>query len=153
KRDHGWKAKPGHAICVLDRGAVRFEFPRKWIVKQMPEAVQIHDCEPPDDNCVLEVSHFDAPAGSTDVPLKEVLAAATADDEREVLESKEVVVELRGELEAAWVEKRYINAETKREAFSRIAIARGSRVHCLITYDFWADQAARFAPVWNEVLR
>jgi hypothetical protein len=153
KRDHGWKAKPGHSICVLDRGAVRFEFPSKWVVKQRPDSVQIHDCEPPDDNCVLGVSHFRAPVEASGVPLRELVNAASAGDEREILERKEIVETQRGDVEIAWIEVRYIDNETKREAFSRLGIGRGSGIHSLITFDFWADQATRFAPVWNDVLR
>ncbi len=153
KRNHAWKAKPGHAICVLDRGAVRFEFRRNWIVKQGRDSVQVHDCEPPDDNCVLGVSHFRVPVDTSDVPLRELVTATAAGDQREIVEAKEAVEVQRDDLELAWVEIRYIDAETKREAFSRIAVGRGSGVHCLITFDFWADQATRFVPVWNEVLR
>ena len=78
KRNHGWKAKAGNAICVLDRGAVRFEFRRNWILKQRPDSVQIHDCEPPDDNCVLGVSHFPVPFDSSAVPLRELVTATVA---------------------------------------------------------------------------
>jgi hypothetical protein len=153
KRDHGWKAKAGYAICVLDRGAVRFEFPRKWIVKQRPDSVQIHDCAPPDNNCVLDVSHFLVPAESSGVPLRELVTVTAASDERKILERKEPIESRREDLEVAWIETRYADPQTRREALSRIAIGRGSGVHCLITYDFWADQATRFAPVWDEVLR
>ena len=27
KDRHGWKSKPGYGICVLDRGAIRFDYP------------------------------------------------------------------------------------------------------------------------------
>lgn len=153
KRDHGWKAKPGNAICVLDRGAVRLEFPSKWIVKQHPDSVQIHDAEPPNDDCVLGVSRFQAPEDAGSVPLRELIAAVSAGDDREILESKEIVEISRGDLELAWKEVRYLEPEKKKEAFSRIAIGHGSDVYCLITFDFWADQATRFPPVWDEVLR
>jgi hypothetical protein len=152
KRNHSWKAKPGHSICVLDRGAVRFEFRSKWVLKQLPDSVQIHDCEPPDDDCVLGVSHFRVPVDSSAMPLGELVTAVVAADEREIIERKEAVAIQRDDLELAWVEIRYIDRETKREAFSRIAVGRGSGVHCLITFDYWADKAARFVPVWNEVL-
>ena len=33
KAKHTWKCKPGHSICVLDRGVVRFEYPSSWIVE------------------------------------------------------------------------------------------------------------------------
>src|SRR5881398_3382195 len=107
KRDHGWKAKPGYAICVLDRGAVRFEFPRKWVVKQRPDSVEIHDCEPPDNNCILDVSHFLAPAESSGVPVRELVTSTAASDEREILERKGPIESQSGDLEVAWIEMRY----------------------------------------------
>src|SRR6266850_1207208 len=82
KRNHGWKAKPGHAICVLDRGAVRFEFRRNWIVKQGRDSVQVHDCEPPDDNCVLGVSHFRVPVDTSDARCRIVARSSTFSEAR-----------------------------------------------------------------------
>ena len=32
KDRHGWKSRPGYAICVLDRGAIRFDYPDGWDV-------------------------------------------------------------------------------------------------------------------------
>jgi hypothetical protein len=153
KRTHGWKAKPGNSICVLDRGAVRLEFPTKWIVKQLPDSVQIHDCEPPADNCVLGVSRFQAPQEAAGVPLSDLVAAALDGDERQILATREIVEIKREDMEIAWREVRYLEPERKKDAFSRLAICRGSGVHCLITFDFWADQAAQFVPVWDEALR
>src|SRR5713101_9356044 len=147
------KSKSGYSICVLDRGAVRLQFPSKWIVKQRPDSVQIHDCAPPDNNCVLGVSRFEAPEGSGEISLRDVVEAALAGDEREILESMETIEVRRGDLEMAWKEVRYFEPEQKREAFSRLAVARGGGVHCLITFDFWTNQSAEFAPVWEEVLR
>src|SRR6266851_3965031 len=91
KGDPGPYSKAGYAVCVLDRGAVRFEFPRKWILTQRPDSVQIHDCEPPGDNCVLGVSRFLAPEEPIGVPVAELVAAAVAGDEREVLARNEIV--------------------------------------------------------------
>jgi hypothetical protein len=87
------------------------------------------------------------------MPLAELVTAVVVGDEREIVERKDAVSIQRDDLELAWVEIRYIDKETRREAFSRIAVGRGSGVHCLITFDFWADMATRFVPVWNEVLR
>lgn len=153
KRGHGWKSKPGHSICVLDRGAVRLEFPSTWIVKQRPDSVQIHDSEPPDNDCVLGVSRFQAPEGSEHIAMRDVVNAALAGDEREILESRETVEVQRPDVEIAWKEVRYFEPEQKREAFSRLAVARGAGVYCLLTFDFWTDQSAEFAPVWDNVLR
>src|SRR5207247_4274069 len=46
---------------------------------------------PPDDNCVLGVSHFPVPFDSSAVPLRELVTATVAGDEREIIERKEAV--------------------------------------------------------------
>ena len=137
------RARTGASICVLDRGAVRLKFPSNWIVKQHPDSVQIHNSEPPHDDCVLSVSRFQG-----EVSIDDLLAA----DDRQILSRAGTVNIKRGDLNIAWSEVRYLEPEKKREAFSRIALGSGSGVRCLITFDFWADQAAKFAPVWDEVL-
>ena len=153
KDRHRWKSKPGYCICVLDRGAVRFDFPVGWIVKHTPDSVRIHDREPPDDNCVLAVSHLRLPPIDwSGLPLRELVAAAVSNEDREILERKDIIERRRGDLELAWVETRYIEARERREALSRVCIGRGSGVQCLITFDLWADDAAGLEPVWNEVL-
>src|SRR5437868_3743955 len=32
KPDHGWKTKPDYKIVVADRGALRFDVPRGWVM-------------------------------------------------------------------------------------------------------------------------
>ena len=151
---HRWKSKPSHSICVLDRGAVRFDFPESWIVKHHPDSIKIHDGEPPDDNCVLAVSYLRLPPIDwSGLPLRELVTVAASGGDREILERKDIVEEPRADLELAWIEIRYIDSQEKRPAVSRIAIGRGSGIQCLVTFDFWADQAARFEAVWKEALR
>ncbi len=130
---------------MLDRGAVRLEFPSKWIVKQHPDSVQIHDSEPPNDDCVVSVSRVQTPGNAGDVPLRDLVAALVAADERQILNSAEIVQVERGDLNIAWSEVRYIEPEKKREAFSRIAIGRGSGVHC-------RAELAHAGPVRRELI-
>ena len=58
----------------------------------------------------------------------------------------------RGDLEIAWLEQRYVDAEYKRDARFRVALARGP-VLCLISMNYRSDSAAELEPVWDEVLR
>jgi hypothetical protein len=44
-------------------------------------------------------------------------------------------------------------APQQRLAYGPIAIGIGGNIQVLLTYDYWADDAARFAPVWNDVLQ
>ena len=151
---HRWKAKPGHSVLVLDRGAVRVDYPEGWIVKHHPDSMKIHDGEPPDDNCVLAVSYIRLPPIDwSGLPLRELVAAAASGADRGIVERKEIVEEPRSDLELAWIEVRYTDAQEKRPAVSRIAIGRGSGIQCLVTFDFWADDAAQLEPVWKEALR
>ena len=30
---HGWRARPGHRILIVDNGAVRFDFPKEWTLQ------------------------------------------------------------------------------------------------------------------------
>ena len=49
KANHGWRAKPGYQICVIGRGAVRFDFPREWIMEPDEVSFKFYDRPHPDD--------------------------------------------------------------------------------------------------------
>lgn len=155
KDKHGWKSKPGYGICVLDRGAIRFDYPVKWKVSADEDSLKIRDRDEPDDNCILAVSHMHLPPEAADqVPLRFLIQVSVDNDERGVLEKKDIVEVSREDgVEIAWGEVLFVDPKEKREAVGRICIARGSGVYCLITFDFWKDDAAKFEPVWKEVLR
>ena len=74
-------------------------------------------------------------------------------DERQVEHTGRIVEEQRGNLELAWAEVRFEDPNEKRAAFSRICLGRESNIQCLITFDFWADDAEMMRSVWDEVLR
>lgn len=153
-KKHGWKCSPGYCIFVLDRGAVRFDIPQGWIVKFGETSVKIHDREPPGDDCALEVSCFrHPPVDWAGLPLRQLLNASVPGEEGDIPANREIVEARRADLELAWTERRYVDPGEKRDAVSRVLIGRGTGVHCLITFDFWADQAARFDPAWDEIVR
>lgn len=155
KDKHTWKSKPGYAICVLDRGAIRFDYPVGWKVDADEDSLKVRDKPEPDDNCVLAVSHMHLPADPADrVPLRHLVQVSVDNDQRGVLERKDIVELAREDgIEIAWGEVRFMDPKEKREALGRICIARGSGVYCLITFDFWKDDATKFEYVWKEVLR
>jgi hypothetical protein len=156
REKHGWHSKPGYSIFVADRGAVRFDIPEGWVVVPEEGPVKICDKQPPDDNCCIQLSIFYLPPGIdwTGLPLVGMLADATSDssDEEDVLAKSEVVHVVRTDLEIAWRETRFLDKEQKREAISRSAVARGSDLQPLITFEFWVDDAPRLYPVWDELL-
>ncbi len=56
-------------------------------------------------------------------------------------------------MDLVWVEKLFVDPREGRPARSRIAIIRGANAHALVTLDFWAADAERVIPVWDEVMQ
>jgi hypothetical protein len=152
KGNHTWKSKPGYSICVIDRGLVRFDYPSKWIVKPDEGSVHLHDQPPSPESCDLGVSIFHVPPEEVrDLSLDDTLRDTLGDD-RDPYEQSETRHISRGDLEIAWLEQKYTEAEYKRDARFRVALIRGPAL-CLISMNYWTDHAARLEPVWDEVLR
>lgn len=152
----GWKAKPGYQIFVADRGAVRFDIPSGWVVVPAEGgSICFYDRQPPDDNCRLQLSVMRLPPirDWRELPLPKLLTDVLAADDRECISQSEVVYVDRADLELAWIEFVFIDPGEKREAHSRCCLARGANIQPLITMEFWSDEAERYAPVWDEVLR
>jgi hypothetical protein len=152
KANHTWKSKPGFSICVIDRGLVRFDCPSNWIVEPGEGAVHLHDRTPSVESCDLGVSIFRIPAEhvrelSLDDTLRETLGS-----ERKPYRQSEIHRIERGDLEIAWLEQRYTDAEYNRDARFRVALARGPAL-CLISMNYWSNRAAALESVWDEVLR
>ncbi|NJP09272.1 MAG: hypothetical protein HC866_07120 [Leptolyngbyaceae cyanobacterium RU_5_1] len=154
KDNHRWQTKPGYKIFVADRGAVRFDVPQNWHFEPDTKSFKFLDKAPPDDDCRLEVSFNRLPpADWSQFPLAQTLRRIADDDDREVIARGEVITLKRQTARIVWTELKFIDPEEKREAYSRICIGLGSNVQCLITFDYWADDADRLTPVWDEVLR
>jgi hypothetical protein len=152
KGNHTWKSKPGNSICVIDRGLVRFEYPSNWIVEPKDGAVHVHDRAPSVESCDLGVSMFPVPGEQIrDVNLDEMLRASLSGD-REPYQESEVHHITNVEMDVAWLEQRYIDAEYKRDARFRVALVRGP-VLCLISMNYWSNRAAGLERVWDGVLR
>jgi hypothetical protein len=153
KSNHTWKSKPGHAICVIDRGVVRFEYPSNWIVELKEGAVYLHDQPPSVESCDLGVSVFNVPAELVqELSLDDTLLETLSGD-REPYQQSEVHHRIADvDLDIAWLEQRYIDAEHKRDARFRVALVRGP-VLCLISMNYWSSRAAGLEAVWDEVFR
>ncbi len=153
--NHKWKAKPGYKIFVADRGAVRFDFPEDWVVVADDQGVRLHDRQPPDDNCRLQVSVFRFPAAIdwTGVPLATMLEQSVDKDDEDRISRSPIARVLRPGLEIVWTEVRRVDPGEKREARSRHLFAGGADASTLITLDYWPEDAPRFEPVWDEVVR
>lgn len=151
--DHRWTARPGHRIFVADRGAVLFEFPRAWVVAPGPERLEILDRPPPGDRCRLAASYLRLPdADWSGLPLSRLLVDAIAEVDEDIIGRGPVIEMARAGLELAWSELRFVDPEERRQARSRLCLGRGSNIQSVITLDFWPEDEARVAPVWEAVL-
>ena len=149
KGRHTWKCKPGYLVCVIDRGRVRFDFPSRWIVEPGPGAVLLHDQPPSVESCDLGVSIFRVPnAQVRELPLDEPLRGTPGDD-RVPYQQTGIRHSARGDLEIAWLEQRYLDTGSNRDARFRVALARG-QVICLISMNYRSSRAALLEPVWDE---
>ena len=59
----------------------------------------------------------------------------------------------RPDLELVWAEVGLLDPDERREARTRVCLARRGTIQALITMDFWETDLEKFAPVWDEVLR
>jgi hypothetical protein len=154
KDTHGWTARPGCRIFVADKGAVRFDFPMHWIMEPTADCFQFHDRQPPNDDCRLAVSYQRLPAIDwSGAPLADMLRQVVEQDPRGLTPTMDVVSIQRPDLYLVWLEGNFIDPQEFRQAYGRMAIGIGGNIQVLLTFDYWADDAARFTPVWDDVLQ
>jgi hypothetical protein len=154
KPNHHWQASPGYKLFVAGRGAVRFEVPQDWFFEPDTKSFRFLDRKPPHDDCRLEASfNLLPPADWRNFPLAQALAEIVDKDERHVLSKGEIITLDRQTANIVWTEFKFLDSEENREAYSRICVGLGSGVQCLITFDYWVDDADRLTPVWDTVLR
>lgn len=154
KGNHLWRAKPGYQICVMGRGAVRFDVPQGWVLEPDEVSFKFYDRPDPDDDIRLEASYnLIPPADWSKLPLAQLLDGVVADDHRGLVANGTTKSIERDNLRLAWAETSFQDPVENREAYSRIAIGIGTRVQCLITMEFWPEDAKRAIPAWNEALR
>ncbi len=153
KEDHNWESKPGYRIFVAGRGALRFDVPQDWFFEPDTKSFRFLDKKPPNDDCRLEASYNLLPPGDwQDFPLVPLLKKVVQDEERDVMELGEIIRLKCQTARIVWTELKFIDSQENREAYSRICIGLGSGVQCLITFDYWVDDAERLTPVWDTVM-
>ena len=155
KDGHGWTAKLGHQILVIDRGAVRFDVPQGWVPVPQEKSFQLYNARPPDDDCRLEASvlYLNPRIDWSDLHIETLLADVVKPAFHEAKTFGEVTHVTRPDLELAWIEARYLDGPERRPARTRTCMARRGVIQALLTMDFWEDDAERFTPVWDEALR
>src|SRR5436305_1246317 len=107
KENHGWHSRPSYNIFVADRGAVRFDFPKSWIIEPGENgSIKFHDKTPPDDDCTLQITVMYLPdeVDWSGLSLGFLVREITAKNDLDELERGEVVEERRDDgLELAWI--------------------------------------------------
>jgi hypothetical protein len=152
--DHGWESEAGYKIFVADRGAVRFDVPRHWVIKLKEKSVVFHDLEPPDENAGLEMSFNRLPPHDwQNFPVKVLLKTALENDSRDIIHNGKITSANRDGMRLAYSDLRCIDAKEKREATSRTLVGIGGNIQVLITFDYWTSDEAAMLPVWESMLR
>lgn len=153
KEGHNWQAQPNTRIFVAGRGALRFDVPQDWHFEPDEKSFRFLDKKPPNDDCRLEASfNLLPPRDWTGFPLIELLKQVVQDDPRVPYEQGEIYQLQRQTARIVWTQIEFTDPQEHRQAYSRIAIGLGSGVQCLITFDYWVDDAERLTPVWDTVL-
>jgi hypothetical protein len=157
RKDHLWKASPGCNVFVADRGAVRFDYPHDWVVipgDTATDPIKFHDKQPPDDDCVLQMTLFrlNPEFDWSGLPLPTMLADCVKGEDRGVTVLGPVRVVRRQDLELVWTETSWLEEKEQREARSRHCLARSGTIVPFFTLDFWPEHAARWDPVWETLL-
>jgi hypothetical protein len=154
-RNHGLDCKPGYKIFIGNRGAIRFDFPEHWIVIPGPDSVCFHDKQPPDDNWIFQASILYLPPQIdwSGLPLQTLLLQSDEGDKRAILARGEIQTAHRKGIEIVWRDSRFMDDTEKREAISRMGLARSGNVQALLTFDFWPEHKREIEPAWREILR
>ncbi len=151
--NHKWRSKPGYNIFVANWGAVRFDIPSDWVV--VPgETFKFHDRQPPDDECIIELTvNTLPPADYTGFPLAAALADVLDGTHPNTISRSDVAYEERGGTRLAWSTVRYVDESVLREAIAQNLLGLHGVIQILLTMAYWPEDAERIEPVWEEILR
>ena len=87
-------------------------------------------------------------------PVRQLLQEVTEEDgvDRPILDRGPIVGLFRPPLEAAWRQMRFIDPLQKREACTRVCLARGGVTLATIVFDFWPEDELQLHEAWTTVL-
>ena len=153
--DHGWEVSPGYKIFMADRGSVRFDIPRDWVIVHEDKSFAFHDRQPPDDDCTLKMSiwYLDDHVDWSQLPLGQMAKQLSAKDTRDVARHGDVIEEARPRLRLAWTEVEFHDPNENRSAIGRMLLGQFSNIQLLLTFDFWVADAPKLEPAWAEIVR
>ncbi len=141
----------GEKILILDRGVVELAYPREWTVKANPAGhLELKD---PSDSATLEISYLKVPPLGPDAPKVEDLLRGVLPGTEGAGSAGSVATAERGTLRRAWATYPFEADDTEkgllRKAFGRWMIGGSGSVFVLMTYYYWADDAAWAVPAWE----
>jgi hypothetical protein len=149
---HRWKAAAGCRILLIDGGAVRFDYPEKWIVRPTPKYVFIIDRCPPDDHCLLAVSWRRVPIRALGLSTGALLDRLAPTETRPGDDRGETVRLFRPPLEAAWTETRFIEPIYGGEVCTRMCVARADCTQAVFLLDYRPGSESAVEAVWKVLL-
>lgn len=155
KKDHLWEAPKGYQLLVMERGAVHVCFPRGWLIKPKHDTMCIHDVEPPDDNCRIQISMFRFhPIAVGKMPFEKIVRQVLSkESDTDFFDIKPIVFQNRPGMKMAWIERKYIDPDFHRPILSRTFFALENNIQVLISFDCWNDDAVKFQDVWEQMLK
>jgi hypothetical protein len=151
--DNTWRARPGHKILVLDRGAVRLDYPARWHFEATNDCAKLRDRPPPDDEFALGVSYHRWPrVNAPGLSVGELVRTSLEQDTRRFTSIGAITEEARLDFALAWGEGKFIDPRLNREACGRLCLARKDDIQALITFDFWLSDLSQGDAYWHDFL-
>jgi hypothetical protein len=140
-------------IVVLDRGNVEFLYPEAWNVTRNKDGyITLTD---PTESCRLEVSYTKVPPEAAGVALDRLLRQLLV-HVPEAGSSPEIQTSSESNRRFAWADSGYpsTNKRTGNEAEARGRWLVGSNdlFQILMTYYYWAEDAAWAVPAWERIV-
>jgi hypothetical protein len=149
---HLWKAAPGCHILLIDSGAVRFDYPKGWVVRPTLKYVFVIDHFPPDDHCLLAVSWRRIPIRALTLSTSGLLDRLAPAETRPSDNRGDTVRLFRPPLEAAWTETRFIEPLYGAEVCTRLCVARADCTQAILLLDYRPGSESAVDAVWKTLL-
>jgi len=149
---HTWKATPGCHILLIDSGAVRFDYPGKWIVRPTPKYVFVIDRYPPEDHCLLAVSWRRVPIRALGLSTAALLDRLAPLETRPSDHRGETLRVFRPPLEAAWTETRFVEPIYGASVCTRMCVARADCTQAVFLLDYRPGSEPIVDEIWKILL-
>jgi hypothetical protein len=143
---------PGHMLVVMEKGLISFEVPLGWIDRKTDIGISLYDRQPPDNDCIFEVSMIRHPMFPIrDLPLWKVLHDSP-NLQGKGLSREDIVEETRPGIQIAHLHYRAMHPTDNRLAIFCTCMIRALEFHVLMSYAYWPEESERLAPVWTRAI-